>query len=341
MSEPTARVLDERVQAVPALLSELLSLSFEVSSDALRVKSWDVVGVGASEAPARLAIRALWEAGLSARLVSISTFLGPPCPLASGRGLLIFSQGLSPNAQLALAQAKNYQESILVTAVTAASRPDRAQLVESFPGMVLRHPPEAERGTLVRLLGPPCAALVGLLLCAKLASKAPTWEGQLAKVPSLYKECLQLKLPAPGIDPAVCLAVGEDAHFAPALMWKWQEALYTRLPVAVDVLAFVHGPLQALYNESSSLLLLCREGKEQQEIWERLGKILRQDRHRVVSLMASLPGPLAYFEYDALVSNMLVKEVALRGIDPRVWPAQGQDGALYSLCARAGGYASD
>lgn len=318
--------------------------SIELPDDCGRVKQWDVVGVGASEGPARLTVEALGEAGISASFRSISRYLGRPIERPD-RGLLIFSQGLSPNAQLALDHASSYAMSFLFTAVGQHSRPERFRLLREFPGAVLTHPPKAEAGTLLRLVGPSCAALLALKFCIGLIEKfggTPAWADYLDEVPRVYR-ARTAKLPdALGRDPLACVALGMDADLARCLMWKWQEGLYTRLPVTTDVLSFAHGPLQSFFEQQATFFSLVRRGDGvHADIYARLAQSLHATRHRLVPLTADLPGPLAYFEYDAQLDAHLLAELQARGINPEVWPGQGSDGPLYSLHSTRSGSTED
>jgi hypothetical protein len=140
-------------------------------------------------------------------------------------------------------------------------------------------------------------------------------------------------LPDPiGCDPVACLALGTDSELARSLMWKWQEGLYTRLPVVTDVLSFAHGPLQSFFDQQATFFSLVRSGNDvHADIFSRLSRSLHPTRHRQVTLSAQLSGPLAYFEYDAQVGAFLLAEFEARNLDPEVWPGQGEDGPLYSL----------
>lgn len=123
-----------------------------------------------------------------------------------------------------------------------------------------------------------------------------------------------------------------DAELARCLMWKWQEGLYARLPVTTDVLGFAHGPLQSFYDKRGTFITLRRDSQpKMNEVFERFRASLHPTRHQEVCLRAALPGPLAYFEFDAQLNAYLLAEIEDRGIDPETWPGQGADGPLYGL----------
>lgn len=331
-----------RYQTIPDALETTLEWghslpSMMLSIDALRtVKAWDVVGVGASEGPVSLLTHVLASLGYAVRKLPISHMLEQQTEAkASRRGLIVFSQGMSPNARIALGQTSNYHASILFTATTS-ERPERHQLVKEFPGLVCQHAPSSEPGSLVRLVGPICASLAALQFAVAYhqlqGDAAPSWADSIAAVPEAVREITrQPGLPL-GNNLAACLAVGADVDLAPALAWKWQEAVYERLPLSSDVLAFAHGPLQSIYEREATFFALSREGNPAHaDLWNRLHKALHPTRHRVLALTAKLPGPLALFEFDAKCNSILLAEMRRRGIDPGHWPGQSTDGPLYLI----------
>lgn len=327
-----------RVASIPNLLEQQLRAPLPDADRLSAIESWDVVGIGASEGPARLLTCLLSDMGLSCRLVPLSNFREREHaayfrPEHERRGLIIFSQGLSPNAQLALHDAKSYTDAVLFTSVDDQSRESRARLLRDFAGVVIGHGPHEEAGSLVRFAGPMAATLAAVrfaLLLAETRQIRATWGEALCSVPGVYRAALADAGPLGGALSAT-LTAGPDLPTAQALMWKWQEALYTPLPPAFDVLAFAHGPLQAYFDQAAFFLILERPGSAHRQLWQRFEGVLNPERHRVLRLLASLPGPLAAFEFDAFLNARLLAEMNARAIDPGHWPAQEMDGPLYSL----------
>lgn len=346
--------LDARLAAIPDLLREQLATPMPDLSSLTNVAHFDVVGVGASEGPARLLNSVLCDIGVSSRTLSLSGLHDPAVRTGAGLPgtarkescLVIFSQGLSPNAQLALPAASAYSRAVVFTSVTERHRPDRARELWDFPGIVWCHGPVSEGGTLLRLMGPMVASLAGLRFAAELASQRNQrvpWQHALDRAPDAYQAALDLSTLGPAVpwgkDPAACLAIGSDVSVAAALMWKWQEALYVRLPPALDVLSFAHGPLQAYYDEPALFVILERVQSAVSadwDLWSRLRHVVHPERHQVISVPASQPGPLGLFEFDARFSAMMLSEMKARGIDPGRWPGQKRDAPLYSVCPETG-----
>jgi hypothetical protein len=166
----------------------------------------------------------------------------------------------------------------------------------------------------------------------ELSRRLPSWAEALGEIPDVVAEHATAGASPLGRDPSACLAIGEDAQLGSCLMWKWQEGLYTRLPIATDVLSFAHGPFQSFYETEHVFLTLRRLGDfAHDDIWKRFERTRHSVRHQVKSLSARLPGPLAFFEFDIQLAHILLEEARARGIDPAIWPGQGEDGPLYAL----------
>lgn len=322
--------LQERLLSVPDALEATLDTQVSVSDDLAAVEHWDICGMGASHGPALLLDSVLSALGVSSRSVPSSALVDAEVvPQKLKRGLIVFSQGLSPNAQIALKAASSYGQSLLVTA-----RP-RSEITPKYTGTVLEHLPALEQGSLVRLVGPPCATLVALRFACALAqarsSEPLLWQGSLREIPAAVRQILKGDPPALGAPVKACLTIGPDESLGGPLMWKWNEALYTPLLPSLDVLAFAHGPLQSLYEQSAEFLCLARPSSAlHKNLWKRLEQTLQPALHTARYLNAQLPGPLAYFEFDAALSQLALSVACNQELDPSRWPAQGADAPLYA-----------
>nr|MCU0684246.1 hypothetical protein [Polyangiaceae bacterium] len=126
---------------------------------------WLVTGIGASEGPARFLVHLLrTELGLRARFAPLSSFL-PERDAPPADALVIFSQGLSPNARLALERASAYERALLVTGLEPDAHAPPASPARTLADYQARglgiwcHPPPSEDGLLLRVQGPAAATL--------------------------------------------------------------------------------------------------------------------------------------------------------------------------------------
>src|SRR5262249_55409427 len=122
-------------------------------------------GVGSSAAHARLLASALTELGAPARFASLGALLAPPTRGARESVLIVFSQGLSPNARVALAHPAEWRSVCLVTSASlpharGSDAPDIRERREALSKLraggvrVVTHAGGEEYGTLLRVVGP-------------------------------------------------------------------------------------------------------------------------------------------------------------------------------------------
>ncbi|APR78173.1 Hypothetical protein A7982_03520 [Minicystis rosea] len=332
-------LLEARARTLPEELSRALAL--DVASPALpRGASVVVTGVGASEGPARYLALLLHRAGRRAVFAPLSAFmLGGTAAL--GDALVIFSQGLSPNARLALRRAPEHAAAILFTSTIAerASTEVRACL-EAFAragGQSLVLPPEDESGTLVRLVGP----VIALLAAARFAAAdgAPSLDpAALATVPALAESAEPRADAALALLPPLSLhrrlafvAAGAAIEGAHGLRGKWMEGLGAPEPPLWDVLQVAHGPFHEIFAEEVTLVTLehAAASPPERELFDRLAQMLVPSRHAVLRLHAALPPPLDVIDHELLVTALLLRALHDRSKD--LAAALGPDAPLYGL----------
>lgn len=194
-------LLAARCAAVPSLLQSLLQsqsapaggepcaradLRFaQAMTPGLRFVT---TGIGTSEGPARLLAHLLsTHAEVPARFVPLSVLAGaaePETRSAAGAGavLVAFSQGLSPNAQLALAQAGRFAALVVYTSVPETD--PRVRELRARGAFVAVLPPMGPAGLegsggvggedrlFVRVLGPAAAQLAAAQLADAVAARS-------------------------------------------------------------------------------------------------------------------------------------------------------------------------
>lgn len=319
-----------------------------------------VTGIGGSEGPARLFAAAANTPTSTARFVPLSSFVSAR-PRAER--LVVLSQGLSPNARLALRRSDEFAETIVVGAVdpdlassstasssttsssttssstdpsssasssaassSSASDLERRELARALRdrGVVLvTHGPAVESGMLVRLVGPTVASSVALRLAAALGGTPFDAERAASAYAAARSTVDPLALDAP----LVLAAAGALTESLFGLRWKWLET-FGADPHVFDVLACAHGPLQALYERPATWLVF--ESPASEPLVERLARVL-PPRHTLRRLRVSDDPALAFFEATALLDAHLLATLAARPRDLRRWPGRGADGPLYDL----------
>jgi len=359
------RLLAARAVALPELLRRALAQGApSLPWDPARVRRVVTSGVGSSAAHARLLAVLLQEAGLAARFVPLTAFAAPPAAAARADALVVFSQGWSPNARLALRHVEQWAGVVLVTAVPAAGEASMAAPADAPPsgaladrqrdldalaarGVVIHRVLGAEEyGTLLRLSGPMtgyAAAFALARAAAAAAGRAAT--GLLPALPPIDAVCAavagaeaRLAREHAGLDAGALrdglglLASGTYGELLANLRAKVLEGMLLPEPPVWDLLEFAHGPFQQAFANRVTLLALSRsDAPGEAELLDRLEGMLVPERHRLVRWCSSLPGALALFEHEALLNALVLRFVAERGIDQVRWPGRGADRALYGV----------
>ena len=321
----SATYIQDAILALPAALTQASAVPLPALPQSVRrVIS---TGIGLSEAPARLLASLLVDRGVCARFCVTSQVAehGRPDDL-----LVVFSQGLSPNARLSLGDASRAGSCWLVTSVEPSSAtPAQAEFLASCLARGVRAiviPPVAEGGALVRLVGPTVAALMAQRLAASLSGDTDLAQ-RLAEAPACYR-ALPL---GTALDDATLglVAVGMHPEWVHAHRWKLLETLLRDDPPIWEALQFAHGPLQTYYERR--LTLLAFEAGGRSPLVERIERTLHPTRHRLVRISSQQPTPLAFFEHTATLDALLLQAVQASGRDLFDWPARDADGPLYDL----------
>lgn len=358
--EASADRLRPRILSLPGVLRQALQELARSAAVAPLSPSdapiW-ITGGGMSEGPARYLLASLTERGIAAQYIPLSEFVAPnftpdrrsESHAAQPMGtLVLFSQGLAPNARFPLLHGRRFRRLILVTAVVPAS--DRAAplsaRIAAAAGrdgvQVLTLPPPSEEGLLLRVVGPAVGALAAAYL-----SGVPL--ATLSAIPEVYAQAAAAAAPTlgrqGGLSPVALVAGGRYMDACFGLRWKLLEGLQLPDPPIWDLLQVAHGPLQSIWRRPHTLILLQRAPvTHETALWEALSSVFGAPQHQLVRLVAgTLPGTLAYFEHDAQLNILLeraLREENGRGaadvagaerIDLIDWPGHGSDGPLYNL----------
>lgn len=327
-------VLRERMRLVPEALEEVLRQSLE---KAARVITADVVttGIGASAGPARLFAWLLAERlRVAARFVPLSAFAGEDPPVA--RTLVLVSQGLSPNARLALRHATRFDKVLVLTSV----QPSCGELGPLLAGVTARGgevvvlPPAGEDGLLLRVIGPSAAALAAMSI-VESACGSPLDRAFFHEVPRAVAACsarasqAAAHVPSDALDgPCAFVSVGIDPAALQAHRWKWLEGLRNVEPFGWDVMEIAHGPIQAATRPMPFVVLA---GRGSEDLVLRLLRVLSKGGHPSIVLRSELAPPLSFLEHDAQLGALLLRVLDERPRDLRAHAAAAFDEPLYGL----------
>jgi creatinine amidohydrolase len=268
--------------------------------------------------------------------VPTGSFLAEPGPPARDHALVVFSQGLSPNARPPLARPDAYRAAVLITAAEQETG-ERAGVVRAARERGVVVVPlgcEPEYEVLLRIVGP----MVGFATAIRLANAAGAGieapPENVASAIALASSRLEARLaaldPAVFSDPVTLLATDGWAALAHNLAAKVQEGMFLPWPAAVDALELAHGTLQEAHGKRRTFVALRRGAPLEDELLARARAALDPD-HGWLDLEARLQGPLAIFEHEAMMNALVLACVEARRLDQREWPAKGNDDVLYGV----------
>lgn len=338
-------LVSRRVDAIPQLLREQARRPLIWPLRSVPASGMLVCGVGLSEGPARvLAELASRRVGLAARYVPLSRFaIG--APEVESCTLVVFSQGVCPNALLALRAAARAEQALVVTGLEedelVARCPQLGPALEGGRLAVLTISPEREDGLLLRVQTPAVAHLTAFRLADALAERvgAPRFGLGLREVPEAVAALRDQRLKDSPLDPAHWLAhpialvsVGETTELLQGLSWKLMEGLWRPLPPVFEALQYAHGPFQAYYGKPLHLIaLFAGASPALRAIATQLFEVARGAGHSVEAVWAVHADERAYFEFDAYLNRRLIDALHTVDRDLSRWPGHGLDGPLYGF----------
>lgn len=307
-----------------------------------------VTGTGSSEAHARYFCNLInLYTERTASFMPLSAFLSLPRELTVNRALVVFSQGVSPNAQIALRRHGEFHHAVLFTATTPAAargagKAERAELISRFGedgGDIVYFPLAEEYTTLIRLVGPLC----GYLACLQFVAQLP--DSQItAPKPSQVLPLLQLQ-PSRELQREL---VAEAEHFAQGfniitaapisdyaqnLACKFMEGLFWPCPPVSDFLQFAHGPFQQVAAHRRPVLILQGDSSLEVDLVRRSADMLEAVGVDAFVIQVNAPPLYSIFGFEAIFNSLILKTMRQLGVNQVEWPGKGRDDRLYGFCA--------
>lgn len=341
---PSVTRLHELVATLPEVVTRAAGAPARPPQRPGAVRRWLITGGGLAEGPAQALAQTLAEdAQLDARFVPQSAFVGAD-PRWRDAGLIVFSQGTSPNGQLAMARAGHFAAAWLVTA-RAADHPEVERWLAAGHGVVW-HPAAPSDGSLIRIWGPAAAIVAAWQLAGRLPGTPATvragWEAAVERAADHVRESqrrargLVDRLPAAvWRQPIALLTQGPWRDALQAAAWCWLEGAWRPVPPIWDVLQIAHGPMQERWREPTTWVHFQRaDDPAGDALHQRIRAIFDGTAHRVVQLPVCA-GPAAVLE--ALAATQLLMLAALDGTPRRdlaAWPGKGRDQPIYGYTAR-------
>ena len=339
-------LLRRRLAQIPDLLVGMLSDPPALNPESLKSSGFVVTGTGSSEAHARFLVNLLnRNARFPAEFVPLSGFCASAPIEASDRTLIVISQGLSPNAQVAINEFASFAHTIVFTATTAegavaAGKTARAQLIrdlESARVEFIRGPLEEEYSTLIRFVGPMACFLSTYLFSRSLKPEA---------LPPVTSQKLRHLL-ASKIDPETTRTfIRESDNFkrgfyliagtplcevAQNLGYKFLEGLFWSSPTIWDYLQFAHGPFQEVSLQPRPVVILEGPGDTEAELASRTRDMLESASLSHITITGKIEPPLSTLEFEAIFNDLVMHLIEHFKVDQINWPSKGKDDPLYGF----------
>ncbi|WP_269542895.1 hypothetical protein [Cerasicoccus fimbriatus] len=332
--------LSQRLAQIPEYLDQTLGLELPSLEPLAASRGVVATGMGSSEAAARYLVRLLnlWTP-VRAEFLPLNQFYSMPAQRRDARHLVVFTQGLAPNAQIALAQRRQFSGLTLVTSSTEqgqsqAGKGDRAELLQTLAkqgATIVRHPLENEFEILPRVIGPVCAMATALIIAANIGNKKLPKPEILTAIQADFRAQQSIHTLADE------LLAGVDFYFAnPTQLYaqnlsaKVLETIFRPAPRVRDLFDYSHGPFQAeIVTPAHRWLFTSAEAAEQALVNDTSDLFNRINTAHVIT--SPLPEPFAIFYYESVL-NQIVAEAARRsGANLIDWPGKGLDGEGYAL----------
>jgi len=349
MSDPLGHeLLSQRLGMIPGILGEMLAKGpAALNERTLTSQRFIITGTGSSEAHARyLATLFNLHTDRAAAYLPLSGFVDAPTANFRGKTLVVFSQGVSPNAQIALSRGGDFDHLILFSAATpetaeAAGKPDRAALlrqIQSRGGELVEFPLAEEYTTLIRFVGP----LAGYLACLQFAGQFPQSRAPLPCADSLLP-LLDVKAPKTLTD-AMCnlpsafasgfnlITAAPISDYAQNLACKFMEGLYWNCPGISDFLQFAHGPFQQMNAQPKPVIILQGNGAGEAEMVSRSVEMLKGVGASAYVISVDAPPLLSIFGFESALNDAVFAAMQRLRIDQVNWPGKGRDDQLYGFC---------
>lgn len=301
-----------------------------------------VTGIGSSEAHARFFTYLINKYGktktYTANFYNLSEFynLKNDTKKYQNSTLVVFSQGLSPNAQLAINQRSIFKKLILFTA-THGELPNH---LAQEKHQVIYFPPEKEYDLLLRIQGPLTGYLT-ILQALKPWINIPHCEDKiLMKITQKYsnpksKQAFKNKLNIIKNmkKNSIILLPPSTIEYGQNLAYKFLEGLFFPLPTIVDFLSFAHGYFQQLISNPKPVIILSDNTFKKTKLYQNTLKLLTSHlgKQWIMEIHSTLPTPWTIFEYEMIFNNLILQGIKKYKINQKDWPGKGLDGPIYNI----------
>ena len=341
-------LLARRLAQIPGVLGGMLARGpAPLKPATLSSTHFIITGTGSSEAHARyLAMLLNLHTERAAAYLPLSGFTAQFKPAFAGKTLVVFSQGVSPNAQLALRRRNDFSHTVLFTATTpatalAAGKGDRAALLQALldeGGELVEFPLAEEYTTLIRFVGP----MAGYLACLQFTAQLASCRFKVPPVASILRQ-LDARPPADLLNAMLTtparfgtgfslVTAAPISEFAQNLACKFMEGVFWPCPAISDFLQFAHGPFQQTTAHPHPIVILQGDAPVEAELVGRSLAMLHEVGLEAYVIHVDAPPLISIFGFQSALNQLVFTLMSRFGVDQINWPGKGRDDQLYGFC---------
>lgn len=344
-------LLARRLACIPSVLAGMLATPPPTPRPAtLGSRRFLITGTGSSEAHARyLAMLLNLYTDRAAAYLPLSGFTVADRDAFTDKTLVVFSQGVSPNAQIALNRRGDFAHCVLFTATTpaaarAAGKQARADLLQRIideGGDLIEFPLAEEYTTLIRFVGP----LAGYLACLQFTAHfagcrfpqpdAATILPLLDSRPPDELRDAMIRLPSAFSQGFNLVTAAPISDFAQNLACKFMEGVFWPCPPISDFLQFAHGPFQQMNAHPKPVIILQGGSAIEAELVGRSVRMLRDAGLGAFVIRVDAAPLYSIFGFEAALNALVFDVMKHLHIDQVNWPGKGRDDLLYGFCPDA------
>lgn len=341
-------LLAQRLAQIPTILAAMIARGpAPLRPATLAAQRFIVTGTGSSEAHARYLVMLLnLYTDRAAAYLPLSGFIDGQRAAFAGKTLIVFSQGVSPNAQIALDRRRDFSHTVLFTAsnpgaARAAGKIGRATLLEEIldeGGALIEFPLAEEYTTLIRFVGPLAGYLAALQFTSQLAGcrfSPPAANAILpllnVPAPADLQEAM-IRLPSAFSQGFNLVTAAPISDFAQNLACKFMEGVFWPCPPISDFLQFAHGPFQQMTAHPKPVVILQGGSPAEAELVDRSVRMLREVGLSAFVIRVDAPALYSIFGFEAALNELVFAVMKHLRVDQVNWPGKGRDDLLYGFC---------
>lgn len=281
-----------------------------------------VTGIGSSKSHAFYLIHLLKKYNVNVEFVELSAF--PKLTNTENSTLVLFSQGLSPNSNIAL--SKKYNNIIIFTAVTEINKNEQKKSLLTKADVIVNFPLEDEYTLLIRVVGP----YRGFQAVNVFMNSYFNYQYHTINIAEpINKDLLNILVTQ---KPQIKFVTTDTVKtFSQNLQYKFLEGcFYPHMPDVCDYLEFSHGHYQnLLVNGGVVIILGCLEDINLSD-----GVELMCKKHKIpVFKIISNSQDQNIMYYELYLNRLVYQIIKAWNIDQKNWKGKNDNTTLYELAS--------